>query len=275
MSWTGLSPKNVTPPQQLHIEVSTPRLPLSAKAVYEVPSQRQHSLSVIWRSSFRPVVVNVRGRRVGSELDAEWRKRRLDVNRACSLLALLGDQHHQIHQPIERECPPEPLEPVRFPVAALLDNASFEQGANGAAVGPVGLFVADSDLVVAFCPVDVSEAKIDTVAHFEGKQTGLLVEAVVVSRWDPAGHGVAVEDEAWVERRVPKLDLEAFDARQVVAAVRFVGVGLEPVDEVLPNLVGLGVPLGVDADTEESLLIPDWEDLAAELAVDLCQVGLA
>lgn len=208
------------------------------------------------------------------------------MNRACSLLALLGDQHHQIHQPIEWECPPEPLKPVRVPVAALLDNASFEQGANSAAVGPVGVFVADSvaffaDLVASVAdlvvvrPVDVSEAKIDAVAHFEGKKTGLLVDAVKLFLEDPAGHDVGVEEEARVESRMPELNLKAFDARQVVAAVRSVGVGLEPVDEVLPDLVGLGVPLGVDGDTEEPLLVPDWEDLAAELAVDLCQGGLA
>lgn len=128
---------------------------------------------------------------------------------------------------------------------------------------------------MAFRPVDVSEAKIDAVAHFKGKQTGLLVDAVELLRGDPTGKGVRVEEEALVESRVPELDLKASDARQVVATVRSVGVDLEPVDEVLPDLVGLGVPLGVDGDTEEPLLVPDWEDLAAELAVDLCQGGLA
>lgn len=196
------------------------------------------------------------------------------MNRACSILALLGDQHHHIHQTFEWERPPEPIKPNRVPVAVLLDNASSEQGANGAAVGPVGVFIADSDSV-AFRPVDVSEAKVDAVAHFKGKQTGLVVDAVELWRGDPAGHGVGVGKEARAERRVPELDLKAFDARQVVAAVRSVGVDLEPVDEVLPDLVGFGVPLGIDADTEEPLLVSDWEDLAAELAVDLCQGGLA
>lgn len=61
-----------------------------------------------------------------------------------------------------------------------------------------------------------------------------------------------------------------------MAAVCSGGVSLEPVDEVLPDLVGIGVPLGVEPNTEGLLLfVLDVEDLSAELAVDLRQAGLA
>lgn len=60
-----------------------------------------------------------------------------------------------------------------------------------------------------------------------------------------------------------------------MAAVRSGSVGLESVNETLPDPVGLEVSLGIDADAEELLTVPDGENLAAELAVDLCQGGLA
>lgn len=54
----------------------------------------------------------------------------------------------------------------------------------------------------------------------------------------------------------------------MVDAIGSGGVGPETVEKVLPDLVGLRVPLGIDADAEDPPTVPHWEDLTAELPVD-------
>lgn len=132
------------------------------------------------------------------------------MNRTCSLLALIGDQYHQINQPLERERLPEALEPLRVSPAEILDNASLEQGPDVIAVGPVGVIGADS---LGMRQIEGTKVKGDAVAHAAGEQTGLLVEAVALVPGNLSGHVVGIEDESWAECRVPELDLQAFDAR--------------------------------------------------------------
>jgi len=190
-----------------------------------------------------------------------------DADDTASFLALGGNHHHQVHQPLERVCHPEALKSVSVKVSAIIHDSGLEDGCDRVSIGPVGVLTANR---LFEQPTASSKVEVDAIAHGEREKVGLIV---VVG--EALGHCSEPPRTGNIRGGVPELDFEVLNVREVGSAIQTGDERAKGTEELIPDLVDLAVGLGVDAHAEALAAVENGEDLVAELPVGLGEGGLA